>query len=105
MNDEMQDLRRRIRAWTARPPAIPPPAARTRVLARLEGRRLRPTFRLAAAAAALAAVAVCSLVLQTEKPTAPPAEAPSRGLLVYELESGTKVYLELAARTNEGRRR
>ncbi len=101
MNDEeLRDLRRRIRDWTNRPPTVSPRAARTRVLARLDRRRPRLPYRLAAAALMLAALAVGSHLLRPDKPAEPP--APSQGLLVYELESGTKVYLDLAARTAQG---
>ena len=103
MNDEeMRDARRRILAWTRRPPVLSPRAARTRVLARLPGRRPRPMFRLAAAILVAAALAAGVFVFLPEEPAAPLVEEPSHGLLVYVLESGTKVYLDLPARPDEG---
>lgn len=104
MNDEeLRDLERRIRDWTSRPPSLSPRAARTRVLARLDERRRRPAYRLAAAVLVLAAVTLGSLLLRTQKTAAPPAEAPSQALMVYVLESGTKVYLDLAPRSAGGK--
>lgn len=104
-NEGLRELEQRIRAWTSRPPALSPKTARTRVLARLEGRRSRPAFSLATAALVVAVLAVGSLMLHPGKPVEPPVRTPGGGLLVYELESGTKVYLDLAARPAEGERR
>ncbi len=105
----MSDELRRIRDWTSRPPARSPRVARTRVLARIEERRSRPRWRFAAAAAAIVVVLAFGLLLRRpEAPSGPPriaaseSPAPSRGasdgsgLLVYELESGTKLYMALA---------
>ena len=103
MNDEeLHEIERRIRAWTSRPPAISPKVARTRVLARLDARRPRTAVRLATALV-VAALAAGVFVFRPEKPAPPPAGEPSR-LLVYVLESGTKVYLDLA-RPAEGKAR
>ncbi len=118
MNDlksDLQDLERRIRSWTSRPPSRSAAAARTRVLARLGERRARGGWRLAAGVAVVALALVAGLYLR--RPPAPPgigprgpstvvAESPAAGrpapgrpapgLLIYELRSGTKLYLSLA---------
>ena len=111
MNDEeLQSIEREIRAWTARAPSRSPQVARTRVLARLDKPRAWFAWRWAVAATALAGLAVGFLVVAPDPafdppPTAVaerPAERPGQGLLVYELRSGTKLYLALAAREPAG---
>ena len=100
MSEELQDIEREIRSWTARPPTRSPRVARTRVLARIEERRLWAGWKLAAAAAVLV-VGFALLVLSPETPSGPSTVAsvdePSPRILVYELASGTKLYLALAA--------
>jgi len=101
MSDELRRIEREIRDWTARPPERSPRVARTRVLARIEGVPTRPGWLAAAAAAALVVALAFGLLLRGPAThPGPPAEAaaaePSPGLLVYELESGTKLYLALA---------
>ncbi len=111
--DDVRDIEREIRDWTARPTTRTPRMARTRVLARIEERRARPGWMLAAAATALVAVLAVGLLLrgsgtpyepETVAAAGPPApsqrEAHGTGLLVYELESGTKMYMALAVTTS-----
>ena len=100
MSDELRRIESEVRDWTRRAPTRSPRVARTRVLARIEDRRSRSGWMTAAAAAALAvALAVGLLPRGPETRSGPPAtafaEEPSPGLLVYELESGTKLYLAL----------
>ncbi len=109
MNDlksDLQDLERRIRSWTSRPPSRSAAAARTRVLARLGERRAWGGWRLAAATAAVVLALISGLFLRRPPaapgigprgPSAVVAESPSAGLLIYELRSGTKLYLSLAS--------
>ncbi len=112
MSNELRRLEHEIRDWTSRPPARSPQVTRTRVLARIAERRSRPRWKFAAAAAAMVVVLAFGLLLRRpETPSGPPKmaasepAAPSRGtaggsgLLVYELESGTKLYMALAATT------
>ncbi len=100
MNDERLDrLADEIRSWTRRPPARTPQVARTRVLAGIARPRFRAAWKLAAAAAAVAVALTAGFLLD---PGPPPPEpdapaAPAQKLLVYELESGTKLYLALNA--------
>lgn len=101
-------IQREIREWTARPPARTPAAARTRVLARIEERPARG-WLLAAVASAAVVVLAAGLLLRgpvtpsgpvaasSDSPPASRGPAGGAGLLVYELESGTKLYLALAA--------
>jgi len=115
MNDEtLRRIRREIRSWTARPPARSPQVARTRVLARLDKRRPRPSWRLAAVSVLVTALALAAglFLLGPEKSDAPavvtsvdrPAgEHAARGLLVYELRSGTKLYLALGPKAPDSR--
>ncbi len=109
----MRRIEREIRDWTARPPARSPQVARTRVLARIEERRPRTRWMFAAAAAMVAALAVGLLLprgpetpseppvrmASAEPSTSSPRETGGSGLLVYELESGTKLYMALAVTT------
>ncbi len=102
MSEELREIEREIRSWTERPPVRSPRVARTRVLARIEERRGWSPWRPAATAATLVAGLVFGLLLLTpeelsEPPVVARAEEPSPGLLVYELSSGTKLYLALAA--------
>ncbi len=103
--DNLRRIEREIRDWTAGPPARSPRMARARVLARIPERRTperRTWSGWIFAAAAAAAVALLALGLFLHGPEAPSdstviaAVEPSPGLLVYELESGTKLYLALA---------
>ena len=101
MNDDLRRIEREIRDWTSRPLARPPRVARTRVLARIDERRPRGGWMFAAAAAMVAVLAFGLLLPRTlETPSGPPVRTapsePSPGLLVYELESGTKLYMALA---------
>ena len=101
MNDEQQQrIQHAIRAWAARPPALSPRVARARVLARLEERRAWPKWRLAAVAAVLAWVLALGLSWLRPPTLSNPSagvfvEPPSARFLVYELRSGTKLYLTL----------
>ena len=100
MSDEKRRIETAIRAWATRPAARSPRVARARVLAQLDQERHRSGWRLAAAT--LVVAAVCGWFLLTpnrsaDNRPAATAEQTSPGLLVYELRSGTKLYLALAA--------
>lgn len=100
--NRLRRIEREIRDWTAAPPARSPRMARTRVLARIEERRTRSGWMFAAAAAAVVLLALGLLLNGPEAPsesTVIAAADPSPGLLVYELESGTKLYLALTVTT------
>lgn len=98
MSDQRMDhLVRELRRWAARPGSLPPAAARTRVLARLPGRRRRPVWRLVTGGVALAAtvLAVALLVDRPSEPVAgpPPAAESAQRMIVHQLSSGTKLYI------------
>ncbi len=109
MSDDLRHIEREIRDWTARPPARSPRVARTRILARIEDRGARRRWLFAAAAAMVVVLAVGLLLPRApEAPSGEPVEiaaaetppsssrqAGEAGLLVYELESGTKLYMAL----------
>lgn len=97
-------IRRDIGSWARRPPALSPRVARTRVVKRLE-KRWRPSGWRMTPAAAVTAVALLALGLLFLEPGRSPGPVPTgapeqsgQGLLVYELRSGSKLYLALAPR-------
>ncbi len=108
--NELDRIEREIRDWPSRPPARSPRVARTRVLARIEepqgtsfwGRKRQWTFAAAAAMVVVLAVGLLLPRAPVPPPTPPVKMASSEppasegGLLVYELESGTKLYMALA---------
>ncbi len=102
MNEELRRIESKIRDWTARPPARSPRMVRTRVMARIDERRAWTRQWMFAAAAAMVVMVAVGLLLPRapETPSEPPVKMasskPSPGLLVYELESGTKLYMALA---------
>ena len=112
LRDDLRDTERQIRAWATRPTARSPGAARTRVVARLGERRSAHRWRLAlgCAGAAAVALALTTLFLPPSPPELGPAdpfavaaaEPPAAGFLIYELSSGTKLYLDLASRPANG---
>lgn len=101
MNDERLDrLAGEIRTWTRRPPERSPQVARTRVLGRIAKPR-NPAWKLATAAAVLAVAVTAGFLLDSGPTPGPPVATaavapPAQKLLVFELESGTKLYLALA---------
>ncbi len=101
--DNMRRVEGAIRDWANRPPAIASPVARTRILARIGERRPRRGW-LAAAAAMAVALAFGLLLRGTGTPHELPVEVAaaesSSGMLVYELESGTTLYMTLAVTTS-----
>ena len=108
MSDELRGVERRIREWATRPPSTSPRIARARVLARIQERRRWAGWKLAAAAVALAVALASGLLVfaPARRPGAAvdaPAAEPSQRLLIYELESGTRLYLALAAKKGNGR--
>ncbi len=106
--DTVQDIEREIRDWTGRPPARSPRMARQRVLARIEERRPMRGWLAVAAATAVAVALTLGLLLRgpgtpqespvviADSSTSSPGESQGTGLLVYELESGTHLYMSLA---------
>ena len=104
MSDQLRQVRREIRDWAASPPTRSPRMARTRILAEITERRTRSGWMFAAAAVAAVALLALGLLLHgpgatSDSPEMAAAET-SKGLLVYELESGTKLYMALAATTS-----
>lgn len=89
-------LARALRAWAERPPALAPRQARQRVRARLETRG--PARRPGLWAAALFAGALAAaLVVRAPQSRLEPAPALSTGgpgpaMIVFELDSGTRLY-------------
>jgi len=93
----------RLRGWGGRPPQIPAPAARTRVLARLPGASARTAWLRLVAAAAL--VVVLAVAVWRVSPR-PPGEADARAgivaqapvdpdVVVWVLDERTTVYFVL----------
>jgi len=84
-----------LRRWARRPPARPAPVAWNRILARLEA---PPAARLWIPASALllaAATLMVILALPRVNPEREPAEGHPQSLIVFQLQSGTKLYFAL----------
>ena len=103
-DDKMTSLRRELAVWARQEPQLPAPVARGRVLERLgEGSRRDGWRHAAIATLAAAAVAFAVLVLAPRErgpevlSVAPDRGTPAASLLVYQLRSGAKLYLALAA--------
>jgi hypothetical protein len=93
MNEEpLHRFHAELERWARRPPEKPAAIARGRVLSRLESRK--GTRRWPVPAAALLLVALALGLSFTEREPNPPARPRSR-LIVYQLQSGTKVYFAL----------
>ena len=100
---DLDSVRESVKRWARGRPHKSPAVARARVLARLEERRSWSRLWLAASATAIVGLAVALLLVV---PTWPPGSAIEtveavpvidrhQPLVVYELSSGTTVYLTL----------
>ena len=101
-----EDLERELRDWAARPPARTAREARQRVLARLETRAPRRRAALWAAALFATAAAAALLVRAPRPIVAPPStlfEGSAPATIVFELDSGTRLYFTPARRPATGR--
>jgi ferric-dicitrate binding protein FerR (iron transport regulator) len=89
-------LQRALRAWAGQPPALAAREARQRLRARLETRG--PARRPALWAAALVAGAVAAALVvrapqsRLEPPPAFSTGGPGPAMIVFELDSGTRLY-------------
>lgn len=84
-----------LRRWARRPPARPAPMAWNRILARLEA---RPAVHLwIPASALLLAAATLMVILALPRPIRErePADGRPQSLIVFQLQSGTKLYFAL----------
>ena len=104
MSDKNLDrLQEAVSAWTRRPSERSPAIARTRVLAQLGEQRRLPGLGLAAAATAVIGLTVSLLLVTPHSPSdvavetvsATASTLPRQSMVVYELSSGTKLYLTL----------
>ncbi len=103
----IERLAAELRRWAERPTDLSPRAARTRVLAHLQDRRRRPSWRLVAGGGALAAGALALVLIAVltidrpsiERPDEPvasdsaPAAETGQPTIVHQLSSGTKLYI------------
>jgi len=96
MNEEpLHCFQAELERWARRPPERPAAVVRGRVLARLESRSGARRWQVPAAALLLAALALgLSLTMPRSEPIPPPARTDTR-LIVFQLQSGTKVYFAL----------
>jgi hypothetical protein len=96
MNEEpLHRFHAELERWARRPPERSATVARGRVLARLGSRSGAHRWQVPAAALLLAALALgLSLSLPRREPIPPPARLDDR-LIVFQLQSGTKVYFAL----------
>ena len=87
-----EPFREELERWARRPPERSAPVARTRVLAQIES---RPGFswKLPAAAVLLAGLALGLILGFRQTRVQPvPSATPSQSLVVFQLQSGTKIY-------------
>ncbi|MCP4201201.1 MAG: hypothetical protein GY769_04625 [bacterium] len=115
MNGKQLDrIRGEFKAWTQRPSGRSVAEVRTRILARIDQAPRRSRWRLATATTLVAAgLTIAVLVVVTGVPSGGPwgerqnlqppvstvsavSEQAAKPLLIYELRSGTKLYLALA---------
>lgn len=96
MNEEpLRRFHAELERWARRPPERPAALARGRVLARLESGSRARRWQVPAAALLLAALALgLSLTVPRRAPVPPPARTDTR-LIVFQLQSGTRVYFAL----------
>ncbi len=108
---QLDRIRGEFEAWTQRPPGRTVAEARTRILARIDQPPERSRWRLATAATLVAAgLTIAGLLVVTGVPSSGPggerqnlqppvaevSKQAAKSLLIYELRSGTKLYLALA---------
>lgn len=84
-------FREELERWARRPPERPAPVARGRVMAQIESRRAGLPWKLPVAALLLAGLAL-GVILGARRPQPPPQEEPAQSMVVFQLQSGTKVY-------------
>jgi hypothetical protein len=102
--DRMDAVREVVEAWARRPPRRSAAVARTRVLAQLEAGRQRPRLSIAALVSAVVGLGLGLFLLaprwpfgvKPETAAVVPSGAFHQPLLVYELSSGTTLYLTLS---------
>jgi len=95
MNEEpLHRFQAELERWARRPPERSATVARGRVLARLGSRSGAHRWQMPAAALLLAALAL-GLSLTTRRAPVPPPARPDPRLIVFQLQSGTKVYFAL----------
>jgi len=93
MNEEpLHRFHAELERWSRRPPEKPAAVARGRILSHLESRKGARRWPVPAAALLLVALA---LGLSLNEHESNPPERPSSRLIVYQLQSGTKVYFTL----------
>lgn len=103
MTDEhMKQIEKEIREWSRRPGMRTPEMARSRVMAHLGDRKPgRSSWNLAFAAVAIAGLGIGLLLTGTEdrlpSEEVRAVESSSQAMLVYELDTGSKLYLDLVS--------
>jgi hypothetical protein len=86
-----EPFREELERWARRPPERLATVARGRVLARMESRRAGLPWKLPVTALLLAGLAL-GVILGARRPQPTPREAPDQSVVVFQLQSGTKVY-------------
>ena len=86
-----EPFREELERWARRPPERPATVARGRVLAQIETQRAGLSWRLPLAAVLLAGLAI-GVILGIRRPQPIPRKEPAQSMVVFQLQSGTKVY-------------
>jgi len=88
-----ESFREELERWARRPPERPAAVARGRVLARIEARRAGLPWKLPVAALLLMGLALGVILNVRRTHVGPiPRETPAQSMVVFQLQSGTKVY-------------
>ena len=89
-----EPFREELERWARRPPERPATVARGRVLAQIGSPRPGLPWKLPVTAVLLVALALgLTLGVRRARVRPAPPETPSQSLVVFQLQSGTKVYL------------
>ena len=99
MTQEMDRLREELRTWASRPPHHRATTARTRIAAKIGKQRSNHRYLLATAATGVLALAAILFFVRPggfSRPGLTISRDPSpTSLIVYELSSGTRVYVSV----------
>ena len=89
-----EPFREELERWARRPPERRATVARGRVLAQIESRRAGLPWKLPVAALLVAGLAL-GVILGIRRPQPIHREEPAQSMVVFQLQSGTKIYFTM----------